>query len=64
MLVNWIAPVPVNVEHNVELLWTVFYCRKRWLKYTGSPLSKIEKAEFRNEKSIDDYSLTEFKVRR
>lgn len=36
---------------------------KRWLKYTGSPMSKIEKTEFRNEESIDDYSLNEFKVR-
>ena len=63
MFVNWLAPILVNVVHNGELLWIVFSCRKRWLKYTGSPMSKIEKAEFRNEKGIDDYSLNEFKVR-
>jgi len=63
MLAKWIAPIPVNFVHNAELLWIVFCCRKRWLKYTGSQKSKIEKAEFRNEKSVDDYSLNEFKVR-
>lgn len=36
---------------------------KRWLKYTGSPMSKIEKAEFRDEKPIDSYTFSDFKVR-
>jgi hypothetical protein len=62
MFVNWIAPVLGNV-HNVELLCIVFCCRKHWLKYTGSPKSTIEKAEFRNEKNIANYSLNDFKVR-
>ncbi|XP_023717939.1 acylphosphatase-1 isoform X2 [Cryptotermes secundus] len=35
---------------------------KRWLKETGSPHSRIEKAEFRNEKFIDSYSFSDFKV--
>jgi hypothetical protein len=63
MFVKWMAPIPVNVLRNAKLLWIVICCRKRWLKYTGSRMSKIEKAEFRNEKNIDDYTLNEFKVR-
>ncbi|KAJ9601550.1 hypothetical protein L9F63_000293, partial [Diploptera punctata] len=38
-------------------------CSKRWLKYTGSPMSRIDKAEFRNEKCIDSYTFSDFKVR-
>ncbi|KDR09263.1 Acylphosphatase-1 [Zootermopsis nevadensis] len=37
---------------------------KLWLKCTGTPKSRIDKAEFRNERSIDSFSLNEFKVRR
>lgn len=36
---------------------------KRWLQYIGSPSSKIERAEFKNEKEIDDYSFSDFNIK-
>ncbi|KAG8229539.1 hypothetical protein J437_LFUL009013 [Ladona fulva] len=36
---------------------------KHWLQYTGSPMSRIDKAVFTNEKDIDKYSFTNFSVR-
>ncbi|XP_038214175.1 acylphosphatase-2-like [Zerene cesonia] len=35
-----------------------------WLKTTGSPSSKIDKAEFRNEKEISEYTFQSFDIRR
>ncbi|KAF4522009.1 hypothetical protein B566_EDAN010858 [Ephemera danica] len=35
---------------------------KKWLSSTGSPSSKIDKAEFRNEKPIEKYSFKDFSV--
>lgn len=37
---------------------------KRWLKNTGSPSSKIDHAEFKNEKSINNFEFNDFKIRR
>ena len=34
-----------------------------WLQTTGSPGSKIDKCEFSNEKSIDDYTFSDFEQR-
>ncbi|XP_050688199.1 acylphosphatase-2-like isoform X2 [Eriocheir sinensis] len=36
---------------------------KDWLQRTGSPSSRIEKAEFKNEKEIDDYSFKNFSIK-
>ncbi|XP_046996861.1 acylphosphatase-2-like isoform X2 [Schistocerca americana] len=36
---------------------------KKWLQTTGSPSSKIEKAEFRNEAPIRQYSFASFTVK-
>ncbi|XP_034232161.1 acylphosphatase-2-like isoform X1 [Thrips palmi] len=36
---------------------------KVWLQRTGSPESKIDKAEFRNVKEIDSYTFTSFDIR-
>ncbi|XP_063848296.1 acylphosphatase-2-like isoform X2 [Scylla paramamosain] len=36
---------------------------KEWLQKTGSPSSRIDKAEFKNEKEIEDYSFKSFSVR-
>nr|XP_053604718.1 acylphosphatase-2-like isoform X2 [Plodia interpunctella]XP_053604719.1 acylphosphatase-2-like isoform X3 [Plodia interpunctella] len=33
-----------------------------WLKTTGSPSSKIEKAEFRNQKEIAEYTFDNFDI--
>ncbi|KAJ0183140.1 hypothetical protein K1T71_001116 [Dendrolimus kikuchii] len=33
-----------------------------WLKYTGSPSSRIDKAEFRNEKDINEYTFDNFGI--
>uniref|UniRef100_A0A1B6F9J5 Acylphosphatase n=1 Tax=Cuerna arida TaxID=1464854 RepID=A0A1B6F9J5_9HEMI len=35
---------------------------KKWLQETGSPMSKIEKAVFKNEKKLDNYTYKDFSV--
>ncbi|XP_026748896.1 acylphosphatase-2-like [Galleria mellonella] len=35
-----------------------------WLKTTGSPSSKIDKAEFRNQKDITEYTFENFSILR
>lgn len=35
-----------------------------WLRTTGSPSSKIDKAEFKNEKDITEYSFNDFTIRK
>ncbi|KAI8421523.1 hypothetical protein MSG28_009563 [Choristoneura fumiferana] len=35
-----------------------------WLKTTGSPTSQIEKAEFRNQKDLDDFTFQSFDIRK
>ncbi|XP_045476003.1 acylphosphatase-1-like [Harmonia axyridis] len=37
---------------------------KVWLQKTGSPKSKIEKAEFRNEKQITSASFNDFSIKK
>ncbi|XP_020295162.1 acylphosphatase-1-like [Pseudomyrmex gracilis] len=37
---------------------------KQWLRHTGSPQSRIDKAEFRNEKEISEPSFTNFEIRK
>ncbi|XP_017891909.1 acylphosphatase-1-like [Ceratina calcarata] len=37
---------------------------KKWLRYTGSPQSAIDKAEFRNEKEISQPSFHGFEIRK
>ncbi len=37
---------------------------KDWLKNKGSPQSRIDKAEFKNEKSIEKPEFTEFTIRK
>ncbi|XP_046443297.1 acylphosphatase-1-like [Daphnia pulex] len=37
---------------------------KEWLRYKGSPQSRIDKAEFRNEKVIESLSFTAFGVKK
>ncbi|KAG5314004.1 PREDICTED: acylphosphatase-1-like [Acromyrmex echinatior] len=37
---------------------------KQWLRYIGSPQSRIDKTEFRNEKEISKPSFTNFEVRK
>lgn len=39
-------------------------CRMHWLKTTGSPSSKIEKCEFRNQQDIEDYTFNNFEIQR
>lgn len=38
--------------------------RKRWLKTTGSPSSRIEKAEFKNEADIKNFTFSTFDIKR
>ncbi|XP_011874447.1 PREDICTED: acylphosphatase-1-like isoform X3 [Vollenhovia emeryi] len=37
---------------------------KEWLRRTGSPQSRIDKAEFRNEKEISQLSFSNFEIRK
>ncbi|XP_043480506.1 acylphosphatase-1-like [Leptopilina heterotoma] len=37
---------------------------KLWLQHKGSPSSSIEKAEFRNEKEIAEYTMTGFSIKK
>ncbi|CAL7943119.1 unnamed protein product [Xylocopa violacea] len=37
---------------------------KNWLRYTGSPQSAIDKAEFRNEKELSQPTLSGFEVKK
>ncbi|XP_045474981.1 acylphosphatase-2-like [Harmonia axyridis] len=37
---------------------------KNWLQRTGSPTSRIDKAEFKNEKEIDAFTFNDFSIRR
>ncbi|XP_012058596.1 PREDICTED: acylphosphatase-1-like [Atta cephalotes] len=37
---------------------------KQWLRYVGSPQSRIDKTEFRNEKEISKPSFINFEVRK
>lgn len=37
---------------------------KTWLEKVGSPASSINKVEFNNENDIDDYTYTDFEIRR
>ncbi|RLU20381.1 hypothetical protein DMN91_006989 [Ooceraea biroi] len=37
---------------------------KQWLRHTGSPQSRIDKAEFRNEKEITQLSFSNFQIRK
>ncbi|XP_055716137.1 acylphosphatase-2 [Phlebotomus papatasi] len=36
---------------------------KDWLQHVGSPMSKIDKAVFSEEKSVSDYSFSSFSVK-
>ena len=41
------------------------YLMKKWLQTTGSPSSRIDKAVFTNENTVDKYSFQEgFEIRR
>lgn len=41
----------------------LYFCfRKQWLTKTGSTQSKIEKAVFKNEKNINEYSFKDFDI--
>ncbi|XP_076247629.1 acylphosphatase-1 [Calliopsis andreniformis] len=37
---------------------------KNWLRYTGSPQSAIDKAEFRNEKELSQSTFTDFNIKK
>lgn len=36
----------------------------QWLESTGSPSSQVDKAEFKNEKEISEYSFRNFTIRK
>ncbi|XP_053653752.1 acylphosphatase-2 isoform X2 [Cherax quadricarinatus] len=36
---------------------------KDWLKKTGSPSSRIDKVEFKNEREIQDYTFKNFSIK-
>ena len=48
-----------ELEGNIDILATM----KEWLRNEGSPRSRIDRAIFRNEKEIEQYTFKEFYVR-
>ena len=40
------------------------YYRKDWLSKTGSPSSRISKAEFKNEKDIEEFTFKTFDIKK
>ncbi|RZF45078.1 hypothetical protein LSTR_LSTR002039 [Laodelphax striatellus] len=44
-------------DENIEAM-------KEWLRKNGSPKSRIDKAEFKNESDISSLTFTEFQIRR
>ena len=41
-----------------------FYFRKHWLQYEGSPKSRIDKCEFKDEVTIKNLQFSMFDIRR
>lgn len=40
-----------------------YFPRKDWLRHTGSPMSKIEKCVFKNERHISKEEFTDFFIK-
>ena len=56
--------VVVVVVINECLLVSCLFSRKRWLKETGSPKSRIDRCEFKNERTITKLEFSDFAVRK
>lgn len=54
----------VVVVINECLLVSCLFSRKRWLKETGSPKSRIDRCEFKNERTITKLEFSDFAVRK
>ncbi|XP_064110719.1 acylphosphatase-2-like isoform X1 [Macrobrachium nipponense] len=52
-----------TVEGQLEGVEQQIGFMKDWLEKTGSPSSRIERAEFKNEKAIEDYTFSGFNIR-
>lgn len=51
-------------NRQITARFPVFRFRKQWLRHTGSPQSRIDKAEFHNEKEISQPSFSNFEIRK
>ncbi|XP_020617568.1 acylphosphatase-2-like [Orbicella faveolata] len=64
-LVGWV----MNTQHNTvvgQLQGEVGSVSrmKKWLKHTGSPKSRIDRCEFKNEKTISKVEFRNFSIRK
>ncbi|CAH3016083.1 unnamed protein product [Porites evermanni] len=46
------------------LVVSCLFSRKRWLKETGSPKSRIDRCEFKNERTITKLEFSDFTIRK
>lgn len=64
-LVGWVMNTPKGtVVGQMQGKEDTIKKMKEWLQKTGSPKSKIEKAEFKNERFIDNLEFSSFDVRK
>ncbi|XP_018601613.1 acylphosphatase-1 isoform X2 [Scleropages formosus] len=62
-LVGWVQNTEIGtVQGQLQGSRSKVQQMQEWLKTTGSPKSKISKAEFKNEKTIQSLDYTTFKV--
>ena len=43
---------------------SIFHPRRKWLRVTGSPQSRIDRCEFKNEKNISVLEFSDFDIRK
>ncbi|XP_076047766.1 acylphosphatase-1-like isoform X1 [Oratosquilla oratoria] len=67
---NTLPYVFISPQHEPKYLITqepdhhhIIFAKKDWLRNTGSPSSRITKAEFRNEKEIEAVSFSHFNIK-
>ncbi|XP_023932966.1 acylphosphatase-2-like [Lingula anatina] len=64
-LVGWVMNTPQNtVKGQVQGKESKVKEMKEWLQKTGSPKSKIERSEFKNERTIEKTEFSSFNVRK
>ncbi|KAL5109539.1 Acylphosphatase-2 [Taenia crassiceps] len=62
-IVGWVRNTPTGtVEGEAEGSVSQINTFKNWLQHTGSPKSRVERCEFRNEKDIDDLTFDSFRI--
>ncbi|XP_077291449.1 acylphosphatase-2-like [Arctopsyche grandis] len=62
---GWCKNTPQGtVQGQIEGPETQVQSMKHWLEFTGSPMSKIDRVKFDNERQINEYTFNDFSVKR